>query len=340
MERPALTLAAHNMGETVVVTQVNTVQGKVKPEDLGRTLIHEHVLVGFPGWFMDARMPAFNRREAVARCVDAFQQLHAYGVRTVIDPCPMDLGRNVEVIAEVSQKSGISLICATGAYVESMGIPYTFNALTVDQIAECFQKEIEDGVDATGIRCGVIKIATGEGLVSEYERKVLTAAAKAAKFTGVPLISHTENCSCGHDQIDITTGQGLPASHMIVGHSDGRDDHPYQKSLADRGAYVGFDRFGLEMMISDEIRIKNLKAMVDCGHKDRVMVSHDTVNCWEGSYNGGDPADLNKTLPNWRMTHLFENIFPELKRMGMSQEDLDHIVIENPRRYFAEAKAG
>ncbi len=185
------------MGETLVTTQVNTVQGKVKADDLGRTLIHEHVLVGFPGWFMDARMPAFQRSEAIERAVDAFQQLHAYGVTTVIDPCPMDLGRDVEFIAEVAQKSSVNLICATGAYVRSMGIPYTFAQMSVDQIAECFQREIEDGVAATGIHCGVIKIATGEGKVSDYERKVLTAAAKAAKATGIPLISHTENCSCG-----------------------------------------------------------------------------------------------------------------------------------------------
>jgi phosphotriesterase-related protein len=183
----------------------------------------------------------------------------------------------------------------------------------------------------------VIKIATGDGKVSDYEHKVLTAAAKAAKFTGAPLISHTENCSCGHHQIDVAEAAGLPTSSIIVGHSDGRDDHPYQKSLADRGAYVGFDRFGLEMLIPDAIRMKNLKALVDSGHKDRVMVSHDTVNCWLGSYNGGDPGDLLKTLPNWKMTHLFETIFPELKRMGMTQADLDHIVIENPRRYFEEA---
>lgn len=318
-------------------TQVNTVTGPISTADLGRTLIHEHVLIGFPGWFMDARQPAFKRDEAIERVVDAFQQLHGHGVRTVIDPCPMDLGRDVEFCAEVSQKSGINLICATGAYVESMGIPYTLQALSEDAICEGFIKEIEDGVGDTGIRCGVIKIATGDGKVSDYERKILKAAAKAAKHTGIPLISHTEHCSCGHDQIDIAVGAGLPTSSLIVGHSCGSDDHPYQKSLADRGAYVGFDRFGLEQEVTDAVRTKNLKALVDAGHKDRVLVSHDSVNCWQGALGNTDPAELNKAMPNWKMTHLFENIFPELKRMGMTDADFDHIVAANPRRYFEDA---
>lgn len=318
---------------------VNTVLGPLKASDLGRTLVHEHVLVGFPGWFMDARQPAFNRREAVERVVDAFQELRGHGVRTVIDPCPMDLGRDVEMTAEVSQRSGINLICATGAYIEEMGISWTFKRLPVDAIAEAFIKEIEHGVADTGIRCGVIKIATGRGRVSDYEQKVLTAAAMAARVTGVPLISHTENCTCGHDQIDIATDQGVQASSLIVGHSCGVDDHSYQKSLADRGAYVGFDRFGLEQEIADAIRVKNLKAMVDAGHKARVVVSHDKANCWAGAYGDIDPTAIDRALPNWRMTHLFENIFPQLLTMGMSQQDLDDITIANPRRYFEEAWA-
>ena len=323
-----------------MTTQVNTVEGRRAASELGRTLIHEHVLVGFPGWFMDARQPPFKRAEAIARAVDAFQQLHAHGVRTVIDPCPMDLGRDVEFIAEVSQKSGITLICTTGVYAESMGIPYTLRALPPEGVTEIFVKEIEDGIGTSGIKAGLIKIATGEGHVTDYERKMIAASARAAMITGVPLISHTENCSCGHDQIDIATGEGLPASSLIVGHSDGRDDHDYQRALAERGAYVGFDRFGLEQIVPDAVRIKNLKKLADAGHKQRIMVSHDTVNCWLGGLPGGmAPEALNQIVPNWRMTHLFEHIFPELLRMGMSQDDLDLIVTENPRRYFEEAAA-
>jgi phosphotriesterase-related protein len=317
-----------------------TIQTVLGPRDistLGRTLIHEHVLIGYPGWFMDTRMPPFIRDEALARVVDAFQQLHAYGVKTVVDPCPMDLGRDVGFVAEVAQRTGLNLVTATGVYMEAQGIPFTLRPLEIDAIADIFQKEIEDGIGLSGIRPGLIKIATGDGVVSDYERKMVTAASRAAKRTGLVLLSHTENCSCGHDQIDIVTGEGVAASRLLVGHSCGRDDHDYQASLARRGAYVGFDRFGIEIFNSDASRTRNVKQMIDAGLRDHVLLSHDKVNCWLGGIPGvGDPAQVDHVVPNWKMTHLFENIFPALREMGVSDADLDHIVTDNPRRYFAQ----
>jgi phosphotriesterase-related protein len=242
----------------------------------------------------------------------------------------------VEFCAEVSQRSGVTLICTTGVYTEAQGIPYTFKHLPTEAIAEIYQREIEDGIGRTGIKAGLIKIATGDGVVSPYEQRMLTAAARAAKATGVPLLSHTENCSCGHDQIDIVTGEGVAAHRLLVGHSDGRDDHEYQASLAARGAYVGFDRFGLTVFNSDESRMKNLRQMIDAGYRDQVMVSQDSVNCWFGAVPGvGTAEDIAKLLPNWTMTHLFERIFPALLAEGVSQGDLDAILLDNPRRFFS-----
>ena len=316
--------------------KINTTAGTITEDELGRTLIHEHVLAGYPGWFMDTREPGPKRADAISRVVDAFQRLHGYGVRTVVDPCPTDLGRDVEFCAEVSQRSGITLICTTGVYTEALGIPYTFRHLETGQIADIYQREIEDGIGTTGIKAGLIKIATGDGVVSDYERRMLTAATQAAHATGVPLISHTENCSCGHDQIDIVTGGGVPAHRLLVGHCDGRDDHPYQASLAARGAYVGFDRFGLEVFNTDASRMKNLKQMIDAGYRDHLLVSQDTVNCWLAPVPGvGTSDDIARMMPNWTITHLFERVFPELLRMGVAEADLDAIVFDNPRRYFA-----
>ncbi len=318
------------------MVRINSTTGAITEAELGRTLMHEHVLAGYPGWFMDTRLPPFRRADALSRTVDAFQQLHGYGIRTVVDPCPTDLGRDVEFVAEISQRSGITLICTTGVYTEAFGIPYTFRHLETGAIEEIYIREIEDGIGATGIRAGLIKIATGDGAVSDYERRMLSAATAAARATGVPLISHTENCSCGHDQIDIVTAGGVPAHRLLVGHCDGRDDHAYQASLAARGAYVGFDRFGLEVFNSDANRMRNLKQMIDAGYRDQVVVSQDKVNCWLGAIPGvGTAEDIARMVPNWTMTHLFERIFPELLRMGVSQADLDTLLLDNPRRFFA-----
>ena len=314
---------------------INTVSGRLDSAELGRTLVHEHVMVGFPGWWLDPRRPRFQRDEAMGRVVDAFAQLRDFGVRTVIDPCPMDMGRNVEFCAEVAQRTGVNLICATGVYYEKAGSAYIFQSMSVEEITDIYVQEIEQGVGDSGIRPGVIKIATGAGAVSDFERKVLTAAGRASRQTGVPVLSHTENCTCGHEQIDIVTAEGVPAGRMLVGHIDGRDDPDYQRSLAERGVYVGFDRFGLDRLISDDARMKNLKMLVDAGHRDRVMVSQDSIQCLLGGLPGNVKVnDLRDIFPNSRLTHLFENIFPKLRELGVSQQDLDHIVDENPRTYF------
>src|SRR5688572_22607188 len=236
---------------TTDLRAVQTVTGRVRAADLGRTLIHEHVLIGFPGWQLDAFAPRYVRADAMAGAVDQMQELRDLGVGTFVDPCPMDLGRDVEFLAELSQRSGLQIVCTTGAYFEAEGITYTFRHMSVEEITAIYIKEITEGVGDTGIRAGAVKIATGAHRVSEYERKLVIAGARAARDTGVPLISHTQEASCGHEQIDLVTGEGVAAGRLVVGHSDGIDDHDYHRSLAERGAFVGFDRFGISLIVPD-----------------------------------------------------------------------------------------
>lgn len=318
---------------------VQTVTGPAPAADLGTTLIHEHVLVGFPGWELDAKAPPFRRAEAMARAVDQMHELQAEGVRTFVDPCPMDLGRDVEFLAELSQKSGMRIVCTTGAYFEAEGITHTFRQLPEEEITEIYVKEITEGVGETGIRAGAIKIATGSRVVSPYEKKLVTAAARAAKATGVPLISHTQDASCGHDQIDLVTAQGVASNRLVVGHSDGTADHWYQRSLAERGAFVGFDRFGISLFVSDDVRIQNLLRLAAAGHTERILVSHDSIVCWLGrpvpfaqSYD-----QLLAALPDWRPTTIFRKVIPKLLEAGMSRNQIDTILVDNPRRLFAAA---
>ena len=315
-------------------TKVQLTDGTVKVSALGKTLIHEHVLVGMPGWNMDLKAPKFIRSEAMARAVDRIQELHAYGCNSMIDPCPMDIGRDAEFIAAVAQRSGINIVCATGVYNEFEGTPYTFRTMPAEDILELYVKEITEGIGDTGIKAGVIKIAT-HGEPTEYERKMISVATQASLITGAPIISHTQLASHGHDQIDIVESCHGHANCMVVGHSGDRDDHGYQASLARRGAFVGLDRFGLDFLLPDDARMKNLMQLVAAGLREHVVISQDYPVCLLGRFG----VNLEQIAPNWGITHIFKSIIPRLKEMGLTDEDVETILVSNPRQLFANAAA-
>ena len=324
---------------TSTVRAVQTVTGSVRPEALGRTLIHEHVLIGFPGWNLDALAPRFVRAEAMARAVDQMQELRDLGVGTFVDPCPMDLGRDVEFLAELAQKSRMQIVCTTGAYFEAEGITHTFRHLPVEDITAIYIKEITEGVGDTGIRAGAVKIATGAHRISEYEEKLVRAGARAARETGVPLISHTQEATCGHEQIDLVTGEGVSPDRLVVGHSDGIDDPDYHRSLAERGAFVGFDRFGITLIQPDEVRVKNVLKLADAGYTRNILLSHDSISCWQGRPVpfANRQEDVLAMLPDWRPTSILTKIVPQLRAGGLTEADVATILVDNPRRFFAGA---
>ena len=103
------------------MSEIATVTGSVRPEDLGATLMHEHLMIGYPGWESDSLRPGDSREAMFSRCVDRLEELKGLGVRSMLDPCPADLGRDVEFMAKVAQKANFNLICATGLYKEAEG---------------------------------------------------------------------------------------------------------------------------------------------------------------------------------------------------------------------------
>jgi phosphotriesterase-related protein len=319
---------------------VNTVTGRARPEEFGKTLVHEHLLVGYPGWQMDALAPRFRRADALSRGVERMHELRGFGVATFLDPCPMDLGRDVEFMAEVADRSGMRIICTTGAYKQNEGLTYTFGALAVEEIEAIYVKELTEGIGESGIRAGLVKVATGAPEISDYEKKLLVAGGRAAAAVGCPVLTHTDHASLGLEQIAILTAQGVPAHRILVGHSDGRSDHAYHRSLADEGAYVGFDRFGIEVFISDEKRIESVCQMIDAGYARSVCLSHDaTCASWLGRpvFNGRivmTPEAIAAAMPLWEATHLFKRILPRLRDRGVTDADLQTIFVDNPRRYF------
>jgi phosphotriesterase-related protein len=319
-----------------MATTIQTVTGTCRPAELGLTLMHEHLIIGWPGWDADTAAAGFDRREAKRLCVDRMLELKELGVSALVDPCPIDLGRDVEFAAEVSQASGVHVVCATGLYKEESGAaPYfKFRGAFTDSIAEMteiFIKEIEEGIGSSGIKAGVIKLATGPHQITPYERNVITAAARAHKATGTPITTHTDEGTMGREQLAILTEEGADPSRVVIGHSCGTADLRYHTDLLDRGVYLGFDRFGLELLQPDRLRLASLIGLLGIGFERQIVLSHDTVWCWRGR---ALPIPAEQLAPKWDPRHVLQHIVPALREAGVSQAKIDAMLIENPRRYF------
>jgi phosphotriesterase-related protein len=312
---------------------INTVTGTTTAEQLGTTLMHEHLLIGWAGWELDCAAPKFERRAAFKNAVDRLKELKDLGLQSFVDPCPMDIGRDVNFMAEVAEASGVRIVCATGLYKEDLGNTAYFKQRSVDEIAEVYSAEVSKGIGTTGIKAGIIKCATGKGQITKYEENCLRAAARAHLRTGAPITTHTEDGTMGREQLDIFASEGVDLQRVIIGHSCGSADLGYHRDMLDRGCFLGFDRFGLDFLHPDKLRLAALIGLLGVGYEKQIVLSHDSVWCWLG--RGLDlPPETAKLVENWKPTHVFQNIVPALKRAGVSEEKIRSMLVENPRRYF------
>ena len=318
---------------------IQTVTGTTTPERLGRTLMHEHLVIGYPGYEQDWVRPGPAREEMFSRCVDRIEELKGLGVGALLDPCPADLGRDVEFVAKVAQRTRFTIICATGLYKEEEGqnAYWKFRANFGDvsaALGELFARELTDGIGSTGIRAGIIKVGTGHQTLTKYEQAVFAGAARAAVETGAPITTHTDQGRFGDDQQSFLVERGVPAHRIVIGHSCGTSDHAYHMRIAERGSYLGFDRFGLDMLHPDAERVASILRLLRAGRGRQVVVSHDSVWCWRG-----EPIPSREILTQmekvWNPTHFLTRIVPKLREGGASDADIEALLVDNPRRFFA-----
>jgi len=318
---------------------VNTVLGPVSSDELGLTLMHEHFFWGLTGYFVDETVAPFAPEEAVNTALADMEELKTYGVKTIVDATSNEGGRDPGLLREIAEKSGMNIICSTGLYEEHGGAaPYfrtrsTFPIFDViAEIEELFVKEITEGIGKTGVKAGVIKVGTGSGSISEYEERVLKAAARAQKATGVPIITHTEDGTMGPEQVDIFLAGGAEPKQIMIGHCGGSGDVKYHTAILDKGVYIAFDRLGGDMPGKhlDRWRLASIIGLIGIGHAERLIMSHDYVMKLRGR-----PIPTALMMPNWHWRHIFKDIIPALKKAGIADDTINMIMVENPRRLFA-----
>ena len=321
------------------MANVQTVLGDRSTDDLGFTLIHEHLTVGFPGYEWDNT--SFDRKKEIAGAVEKLREIKALGVTSFVDPCPMELGRDPEFAAECADKSGLNVVVATGLYNEALGIPPHFRSLPADDIAEIYVREITDGIDKTGIKAGLIKTATGgiPGMtetaktIGTHEETCLRAAARAHKVTGVPILCHNDELGpFGRETLDVFEDEGVDFNRVLIGHACGVGDMRYYFDVLERGAWIGFDRFGIDIIAPDKMRLASLIGLLAVGY-DRIMLSHDAVHCLMGRPSKAWEQFI-EACPNNNYSHILKNIIPTLAKAGVSEGTIHTMMVENPKSYF------
>jgi phosphotriesterase-related protein len=139
----------------------------------------------------------------------------------------------------------------------------------------------------------------------------------------------------GEEQQQFLTGKGVPAHKIIIGHSCGSADHDYHLNILEGGSYLGFDRFGLDILVPDEQRVQALVALLKKQRESQIVVSHDSVWCTRGEPFPQEMMDAMDPDKLFDPTHFHRNIIPQLLAAGIQQEQIDIMLIDNPRRFFS-----
>jgi phosphotriesterase-related protein len=309
--------------------QVQTATGPIDTARLGFTLMHEHIFVLSEGVYQ--QWPQLWDREArIAQAAEALAEAKRHGVGSIVDLTVLGLGRDVAIAAEVAKRSGVNVIVATGLYTYDE-LPHYFAGRDIDVMTELFVHDIEQGVQGTGIRAGILKVATDEKGVTQGVEKVLRAVARAHRRTGVPISTHTHAATKrGLDQQRIFREEGVDLSRVVIGHSGDSEDIDYLEALIAAGSTIGMDRFGIDSFLPTPNRVAVIAKLCQRGHARNIVLSHDTSVMIDWF-----PEELIKTAaPKWNYLHIPDDVLPALREAGVSDADIQAMTVDNPRRIF------
>ena len=335
-QRSALPVARRGM--------VNTVRGPVETAKLGFTLSHEHICATSAGVWQAWPQLFGGRAKFIADSVDLLKQAKDEGLDTIVDVTTIDLGRDIRLMEEISRKSGVQVIAATGHWLDPSR---TMNARTVGELEDFFVREIEVGIEGTDIKAGVIKVANGNGPINGFGEKLLRAAARASKATGIPITTHSPGRDrVGERQATIFESEGMAPSKVCIGHSD-NSEADYRLGLAKRGYVLGMDQLpgGLPPAPgapppqvappSLDERLAGVKGLVDAGFAGQLVLSND----WSLAM-GLIPTETDRVRKAGNpdgIQFVIRKAIPALKRMGVSDQAIRTMTVDSQKRFFEGA---
>jgi phosphotriesterase-related protein len=314
------------------MAMVETVRGPVDVGLLGTTLMHEHVFV----LNEEIRQNYPSDWDESVRVEHAAAQLNkavAAGITAIADPTVIGLGRDIARIQRVAALTPMHIIAATGLYTWN-DVPFYFRYRTrrmtasgEDPMTDCFVGDLTEGIADTGVKAAFLKCAVDEAGLTRGVERVLRAVARAHVLTGAPVTVHTHpGTRNGLEVLRVLREFDVDLGRVVIGHSGDSKDPDYLAEVADAGCLLGMDRFGIGMSPSLERRADVIAELCRRGYADRLVLSHDAA-CYIDWFPHDEARAGNYTF-------IHEVVLPALAERGVTDEEIDLMLVGNPRRYF------
>ena len=341
---------------------VTTVLGAIDAGSLGVTTPHEHIFINMEVFFappqeIGLRQTAFEpvtidklgilKRNPFAlkdnvvmldfqtQC-DEMMHFRIAGGQTVVDATTVGLGRDPWLLREMAVKTGLNIIAGAGFYVDG-SLSEETKSLNVDQITGIIVDELTKGIGYTDIKAGIIGEIGVSHEMTAFERKSLTAACRAQKETGAPLMIHINPWSTqGINAMDIVKTEKVACEKVVICHIDVENNRDYIYRLLEMGVYVEFDNFGKEMFtdrwnckpgsgrfVTDWERVLLVKELIDKGFEKQILLSTDIcLKSLLHAYGG------------WGYDHVLTHIVPMLDEVGVTPSQIETMLKDNPARWL------
>ena len=348
--------------------KILTVTGPIDPSELGPTLMHEHIFTRYTALAPDGYLYRTGYRREGERitaatevgsysepvslknlsairaallingdnmvfsdidlAIEELLHFQRWGGKSIVDVTSIGLGRDPKALVRVANSTGLDIVMGSGYYIKTMH-PLDMDERTVEELTQVIIRDVTLGVEGTSIRSGIIgEVGVGGNPLSANEMKSIRASARASRATGAPILFHSGGR--GEEKfttLDAVASEGLDLNRVIMGHAPATD-LPLVRRLLERGVYLEFDGFG-QVWLFGKMETEVVEAIVQLireGWAHRLLFAHDI--CWK---------TMLKAYGGMGYSYVLEFVLPELKRQGVTDDQIEKIMVENPRRVLTFA---